>query len=120
MTTDRPGLLVLNASEVATLAGGLRRGAAQGDIGLLMAQGSSVNQAPAVAAYQGRIVAVGPMAQVEARLSELGVAEGAIERVDAQRGTVTPGLIDPHTHLLFGGTRHAEVELRQRGHTYLE
>ena len=36
------------------------------------------------------------------------------------RGTVTPGLIDPHTHLLFAGTRQAEVELRQRGHGYLE
>ncbi|MEO8626160.1 MAG: imidazolonepropionase [Candidatus Limnocylindrales bacterium] len=120
MTADRPGLLVHNASEVATLAGGLRCGAAQADIGLLMAASASPADAPAVAAYQGRIVATGRLPEVEARLTELGVADGAIERLDAQRGTVTPGLIDPHTHLLFGGTRHAEVELRQRGHTYLE
>jgi imidazolonepropionase len=113
VTTDRPGLLVFNASEVATLAGGLRRGATQGDLGLLMDE-------PAVAAYQGRIVATGRLPEVEARLAELGVAGNAIARIDAGRGTVTPGLIDPHTHLLFGGTRHAEVELRQRGHTYLE
>jgi imidazolonepropionase len=113
VTTDRPGLLVFNASEVATLAGGLRRGATQGDLGLLMDE-------PAVAAYQGRIVATGRLPDVEARLAELGVAGNAIARIDAGRGTVTPGLIDPHTHLLFGGTRHAEVELRQRGHTYLE
>ena len=52
MASDRPGLLVYNASEVATLAGGVRRGAAQGDIALL-------TDSPAVAAYQGRIVAVG-------------------------------------------------------------
>ena len=120
MTADRPGLLVHNASEVATLAGGLRRGAAQADIGLLMAESGGLADAPAVAAYQGRIVAVGRLPDVEARLTGLGVADGAIERIDARRGTVTPGLIDPHTHLLFGGTRHAEVELRQRGHTYLE
>ena len=120
MTTDRPGLLIHNASEVATLAGGLRRGAAQADIGLLMAESGRPEDAPAVAAYQGRIVAAGRLAEVEARLAGLGVAESAIERIDARRGTVTPGLIDPHTHLLFGGTRHAEVELRQRGHTYLE
>jgi imidazolonepropionase len=112
MTTNRPGLLVFNASEVATLTGGLRRGAAQADIGLLLGA--------AVGAYQGRIVAVGPLTEVEARLTELGVTDSAIERVDAQHGTVTPGLIDPHTHLLFAGTRHAEVELRQRGHSYLE
>ena len=120
MTADRPGLLVHNASEVATLAGGLRRAAAQADIGLLMAESGGLADAPAVAAYQGRIVAVGRLPDVEARLTGLGVADGAIERIDARRGTVTPGLIDPHTHLLFGGTRHAEVELRQRGHTYLE
>ena len=120
MTADRPGLLVHNASEVATLAGGLRRGAAQADIGLLMAESGGLTDAPAVAAYQGRIVAAGRLPDVEARLAGLGVADGAIERIDARRGTVTPGLIDPHTHLLFSGTRHAEVELRQRGHTYLE
>ncbi|MEA2677527.1 MAG: imidazolonepropionase [Chloroflexota bacterium] len=120
MSTDRPGLLVFNAAEVATLAGGLRRGATQGDIGLLMAEGGDPAAAPAVAAYQGRFVATGRLPEVEARLAELGVAGNAIERIDAQRGTVTPGLIDPHTHLLFGGTRNAEVELRQRGHSYLE
>jgi hypothetical protein len=62
MTTDRPGLLVFNASEVATLAGGLRRGSTQGDIGLL-------TDWPAVAVYQGRIVVAGPLTDVEARLS---------------------------------------------------
>ncbi len=120
MTTDRPGLLVYNASEVATLAGGPHSGAAQADIGLLMAESGGLADAPAVGAYQGRVVAVGRLPEVESRLAALGVAEGAIERIDAQRGTVTPGLIDPHTHLLFGGTRHAEVELRQRGHNYLQ
>lgn len=120
MSPNRPGLLVHNASEVATLAGGIRRGASQGDIGLLIAEGATDAEAPAVAAYEGRIVAVGRLSDVERRLAEMGIAAGAVERIDARRGTVTPGLIDPHTHLLFGGTRHAEVELRQRGHTYLE
>ena len=35
-------------------------------------------------------------------------------------GSVTPGLVDPHTHLLFGGSREAELVLRQRGAGYLE
>lgn len=120
MTTDRRGLLIYNASEVATLAGGIRRGAAQGEIGLLTADGAGEAEAPAVAAFEGRIVAVGRLPEVERRLAEMGIASDALERIDAQRGTVTPGLIDAHTHLLFAGTRHAEVELRQRGHTYLE
>jgi imidazolonepropionase len=33
---------------------------------------------------------------------------------------VTPGLIDPHTHLVYGGDRAAEFELRLTGATYEE
>jgi imidazolonepropionase len=40
--------------------------------------------------------------------------------LDATGATVTPGLIDPHTHLLFAGSREDELELRQRGASYLE
>ena len=76
---------------------------------------------PAVAAYEGRIVAVGPLHEVEAAARARWASRRARStRCDAKRGTVTPGLVDPHTHLLFAGTRHAEVELRQRGHGYLE
>lgn len=107
------GTLVHNASEVATLAGGVRRGSAQADLAL-------VDGDAAVAAYEGRIVAVGQRLEVERRLADMGVSDEALTRVDAQRGAVTPGLVDPHTHLLFAGTRQAEVELRQRGHSYLD
>lgn len=116
------GLLIHNATEIATLAGGVRRGTGQADIALLMDEAGAADaaQGPAVAAYEGRIVAVGPLGEVERQIDWMGIAPGALTRVDARRGTVTPGLVDPHTHLLFCGTRHAEVELRQRGHTYLE
>ena len=33
---------------------------------------------------------------------------------------MTPGLVDPHTHLLFAGSREGEWLLRQRGAGYLE
>ena len=111
--TELPGLLVQNAAEVVTLAGGLRRGAGQAEIGI-------VEGVDTVAAYEGRVVAVGQLTDVERQLDEMGIAVEALRRVDARRGTVTPGLIDPHTHLLFAGTRQAEVELRQRGHGYLD
>ncbi len=122
MTPDRPGLLVHNATEIATLAGALRRGSTQGDLALIVAEDGSTDPAvgPALAAYEGRIVAVGRLGEVESKLTEMGVPSGAVTRLDARRGTVTPGLIDPHTHLVFAGTRHAEVEMRQRGHTYLD
>ena len=50
----------------------------------------------------------------------MGIATSSMTRLDAHGGTVTPGLIDPHTHSIFAGTRQAEVELRQKGHGYLD
>ena len=118
---DKPGLLIHNAAEIATLAGGVRRGSTQNDVALLTNEsGTPAEAAPAVAAYEGRIVAIGRRDEVEGRLDEMGIPASSMERLDVGRGTVTPGLIDPHTHLLFAGTRHAEVEMRQRGHSYLD
>jgi len=113
----RHGLLVTGAAEVVTLAGGLRRGAGQADPAI-------APPGTAVACLDGRIVAVGPEADVVDALSAALVAAGAgpdaVERLDAAGATVTPGLVDPHTHLLFAGSREGEVALRARGATYLE
>ena len=47
--------------------------------------------------------------------------EGDSARViDASGKYLLPGCVDPHTHLLFGGTRHAELALRQAGYGYLD
>lgn len=40
--------------------------------------------------------------------------------IDAGGGLVTPGLIDCHTHLVFGGWRQHEVPLKLKGAQYLE
>ena len=39
---------------------------------------------------------------------------------DAQGSLVTPGLVDAHTHLIFGGWRQNELGLKLHGKTYLE
>lgn len=115
-----PGLLIIGASEVATLAGGVRRGPAQGDVGRLVAEDRASPEAPAVAVWEGRIAAVGPRSAVEAQLAAEGLSLARFARVDAAGGTVTPGLIDPHTHLLFAGSREDELVLRQTGASYLD
>lgn len=107
-------ILVVGAAEVATLAGGVRRGARQDDVALL------AGERPAVAAVDGRIVGVGPEVEARAILEQLGLGVGEVAVIDARGGTVTPGLIDPHTHLLFAGTREGELRLRQQGAGYLE
>jgi imidazolonepropionase len=115
-----PGLLIVGADEVVTLAGGVRRGARQGDVGRLPGGDPASPDAPVVAVWEGRIAAVGGRASVEAELEADGLPLARFARIDAAGGSVTPGLIDPHTHLLFAGSREAELVLRQDGASYLD
>jgi imidazolonepropionase len=118
-----PGVLIVGAAEIATLAGGVRMGPAQGDVGRLLAAdagGPDAPEAPVVACWEGRIAAVGPRRAVEAAIEAEGLPLGRFARIDARGGSVTPGLVDPHTHLLFGGSREGELVLRQQGASYLE
>ncbi len=114
-----PGLLVEGARQIATLAGGLRRGSRQGDVAELSAPDADL----AVACWEGRVVLAGRRDDVVRRLAADGLDVDdptRFARLDAARGTVTPGLIDPHTHLVFAGSRESEIDLRRRGATYLE
>ena len=49
-----------------------------------------------------------------------GPAPAADETVDAGGNLVTPGLVDAHTHLIFGGWRQNELGMKLHGKTYLE
>src|SRR5262245_39057600 len=51
---------------------------------------------------------------------ELPVEYWNAERIDAQGGTVVPGLVDCHTHLAFGGWRADEFTRRIEGASYLD
>jgi imidazolonepropionase len=42
------------------------------------------------------------------------------EIIDATGKLVTPGLVDPHTHLVHAGTRENEFNMRLQGATYME
>lgn len=109
-------LVLRNARAVATLAGGTRRGAAQGDAAVISRDDATL----ALAILDGRIAAVGPAEEVDRVLAGLGLDPTDQPALDAAGGLLTPGLVDPHTHLLFGGTRERELMLRQRGAGYLE
>lgn len=68
-----------------------------------------------VACAGDKIVAVGTEEVVQDRV-EIGQTTRVI---DATNQVVTPGLIDPHTHLIFGGTREDEFYLRAQGADYM-
>lgn len=65
----------------------------------------------------GLIQAVGTTKEIEElyadRLHEAEV-------FDASGHLVTPGLVDPHTHVVYGGSRASEFEMRLEGATYMD
>ncbi len=67
--------------------------------------------AGAVAAKDGKIAFVGPD-------SELPASSDAAETVKLDGRWIMPGLIDCHTHLVYGGDRAHEFELRLKGASY--
>jgi imidazolonepropionase len=67
----------------------------------------------AVAIRNGRVIFAGRMRDLPTVLDE-------VTRLDARGRLVTPGLVDPHTHLVFAGARAHEFDLRNQGKSYLE
>jgi imidazolonepropionase len=66
-----------------------------------------------IAATDGRIVYAGPAREAPSALD-------AKERIDCAGRWITPGLIDCHTHLVYGGNRAHEFEQRLAGASYEE
>jgi len=67
----------------------------------------------AVAVARGRIVEVGPSATLRRRHS-------ARRQLSAKGKVICPGFVDPHTHVVYAGSRVDEFERRIRGETYEE
>jgi len=78
-----------------------------------MAQGRySIIEDAAIVTGGGRILWIGPRADWQ--------VEGTEQTVDLGGTWVTPGLIDCHTHAVFGGNRSGEFEQRLQGVSYAE
>lgn len=106
----RADLIVRDLAEAATLAtGGIPRvGAAMRDLG-------TVPDA-AVAADGGTIVWVGR----ERALARAVRPRPGARILSGGGGTLLPGFVDAHTHLLFAGDRAAELPLKVAGASYTE
>ena len=100
-------LLIKNIGLLATPLGNAPAcGNAQGELRLLSGAAIAVQDGVITGVYESGAASK--------------VLEDADQILDAQGRLVTPGLVDCHTHLVFGGWRQHEVPLKLRGASYLE
>ena len=104
---EKADWLVVNAEELITLVGGSQKpriGKQMQELGIIYNGGLAVKD--------GKIVAVGKTADV----TKVFKAENMIR---ANGKIVLPGFVDPHTHLVFAGSREDEFQMRVEGAYYM-
>jgi imidazolonepropionase len=102
---DGGSMLIHSAGQLLTIAGAPQRGHRLGDLGII--------EDGAMLIENGTISAVGPSDEMRAIYADA-------EALNAGGQVVMPGLVDPHTHVVWAGDRAAEFEMRLQGKTYLE
>ncbi len=101
-------LLIYNTSQLLTLSGPSRPRV--GDE--MDALGSIRNGA--VAVKSGRILDVGITDHI------LETYKSTSQKIDARGKLLMPGFVDPHTHLVYAGSRENEMIRRMQGEDYLD
>lgn len=104
-------LLIKNAKQLVTSKGYSGKPMLGDDLAKL-----EVIEGGAVAVGGALILAVGPTEEVLKQV-EITSTTGI---VDATGKIVLPGLVDPHTHTVFAGSREHELELKIKGMSYLD
>jgi len=101
-------LLIVNAEELVSLAGGSQKpriGKQMREIGII--------QNGSLAIRDGKIAAVGKTPEITKQFKAENI-------INAKGKTVLPGFVDPHTHLVFTGSRESEFQMRIEGASYME
>ena len=106
-----PDLVIINANELVTLDskyGTPRTGSAMSNLAII--------KNGAIAVQKENIIFVG---ETDELLIKYDLKE-IPHVINAEGKLVTPGFIDPHTHIIFDGTRENELEMKLSGKSYLE
>src|SRR6266511_3046449 len=98
-------MLIHSSSQLLTLTGGPQRGKSLGTLRII--------EDGAVVIRDERIVAVGTTAELRASYPNEPT-------LDANGCVLMPGFVDPHTHVIWGGDRANEFEMKMAGKPYLE
>ncbi len=102
-------LVVENIKNLLTIRGenGPRKGRMQKEVGLIKNGIIAVKDDEIIYLGQGNLP------------KEIEIDENTVF-IDGSGKTVTPGLIDPHTHLVHGGSREHELSMKLAGKGYLD
>jgi imidazolonepropionase len=98
-------MLIHSSSQLLTLGNGPQRGHVLGTLGVI--------ENGAVLVRDEKIAAVGTTAELKASYSNEPT-------LDAGNCVLMPGFVDPHTHVIWGGDRADEFEMKMAGKPYLE
>ena len=105
---EKVDLLIVNANELVTLQGQNVRPRTGKQMKNL-----EIIRKGCLAVKDGRIVAVGKTSEIRKRFRAENV-------ISTSEKIVMPGFVDPHTHLVFAGSREDEFQMRVEGASYLK
>jgi imidazolonepropionase len=98
-------MLIHSANQLLTIAGGPQRGRAIGELGLI--------ENGAVLIREEKVFDIGKTPEMREKYPDEPT-------LDASGSVLMPGFVDPHTHLIWGGDRAKEFEMRLEGAHYLD
>ena len=107
-TRESVDLLIINAEELLTITGSSQ----MPHTGKQMRELDIIRDG-ALAIREGKIVAVGKTPDITKTFRGEYV-------LSAKGKTVLPGFVDPHTHLVFAGSREDEFQVRLEGASFME
>jgi len=108
---DNPDLVIFNANELVTM--NTKFGAPR--IGKGMSKLSIIDNG-AIGIKNDRIIYVGTTDELMSKFSFNEIKT----KIDATNKLVIPGFVDPHTHIIFDGSRENEFQMKLEGKSYLE
>jgi imidazolonepropionase len=107
----KPDLLLTNIGQVATLAGHSKTPKTGEQLNEV-----SIIKNGAIAIKDGKILAVGPTKEILSQVTE----KPTLPEIEFPGLLATPGFVDSHTHLTFGGSRENDFVMKLAGKSYLE
>lgn len=111
MKNDEPDLAIIHANQLVTMDskfGVPRIGEKMGELAIILDG--------AVAVKDDKIIFVGTTKDLMSKFAYDQIKK----KIDATNKLVTPGFIDPHTHIVFDGSRENELSMKLAGKSYLD